>query len=387
MLSEDGAVRAAAFLVALAAMVAVFVISRPARRAVGERLPPVAWLGRRIMALRWRTIGLVFAACVAALVLAEVFEDAVAPGGRLADHLADAFGPDYRDSRSPLLVAAELGDEWPSEDQRYAGVGVLLRYEHDIVALVPDGEGGTRIERYDDSEGYRRFYAYVGDFWGDRYLERDDVPRSALAVPSEADLGAVARRLRRAGRVQRLCYGWDIEVRSGAREGRLAGPDIPADCAYVKLIAWVDPNAGRLVSKGSAGDWGINYEWTTGGEIRQESIEAIDAPLVEMIEGAMQKPSGRGRRAGKGLLEYLDVMPLVALDVPDVEPVPVGTPFGVPHDARPSPVQRTDAERRADDSWIAYPPALVRVAAIFTLAFLIFGLIVAGIARGVRAIA
>ena len=155
----------------------------------------------------------------------------------------------------------------------------------------------------------------------------------------------------------------------------------------MKLIAWVDPNAGRLRRKGTAGDWGINYEWTTGGEIRQESIEAIDAPLVEMIEGAMQKPSGRGRRAGKGLLEYLDVMPLVALDVPDVEPVPLGTPFGVPPDARPSPVQRTDAERRADDSWIAYPPALVRVAAIFTLAFLIFGLIVAGIARGVRAIA
>jgi hypothetical protein len=99
-----------------------------------------------------------------------------------------------RDQRPPLEVSAELDDAWPAEDQRYTAVGVLLRYEHDIVALVPDGRGGKTIERYGADEGYRRFYAYVGSYWGERYSADDDAPRSAMAVPDEVDTRAVRRR-------------------------------------------------------------------------------------------------------------------------------------------------------------------------------------------------
>ena len=53
----------------------------------------------------------------------------------------------------------------------------------------------------------------------------------------------------------------------------------------------------------------------------------------------------------------------------------------MPKDARPEPVQRTDGERRLEDSWEATPIALARVAAIFVLIFLFFGLVVAGLAR------
>ena len=56
----------------------------------------------------------------------------------------------------------------------------------------------------------------------------------------------------------------------------------------------------------------------------------------------------------------------------------------MPKDARPEPVQRTDGERRLEDSWEATPIALARVAAIFVLMFLFSGLIVAGLARLVR---
>jgi hypothetical protein len=383
VLSEEPWIRTPAIVLALAAMIAAFVVMPAARASLADRFPPAAWLGRRIMALRWRTLGLVFAGCVAALILAEVAEDATEPEGRLADHLAATY-PGLRDERPPLAVSVELDKAWQPEDQRYTAVGVLLRYEHDIVALLPDGHGGTRIERHDDDEGYRRYFAYVGDFWGPGYQEDDDVPRSAMAVPGDGDVRALTRRLRLASLAQGVCFGWDVEIRSGRREGRLTGPEIPADCAYVKLYGWVDPNAGRLTRKGSPGDWALGYEWTLGGEIREESVDAIDTPHVELIEGALQQPNGRGHRAGKGLIEHLEVMPLLAQDVPGIPRVFPGTAFGVPDDARPEPVQRTDAERRQEETWVAVPIALVEVAAVFTLIFLFLGLIVAGIARLVR---
>ena len=336
------------------------------------------------MALRWRAIGLVFAGCVAVLVLAEVVEDAVEPRGRLADHLAATYS-EMHDARPPLEVSVELDATWPPEDQRYTAVGVLLRYEHDIVALLPDGRGGTTIERHRPDRGYRRFHAYVGSYWGERYSRRDDVPRSARAVPDADDTRALSRRLRLAGRAQDVCYGWDVEIRSGQREGRFTGPPIPAGCRYVKLYGWIDPNAGRF-KRGSSGDWSLGFEWTLDGQIRQASVDAIDTPLVELIEGAMQQPAGDGHRAGKGLVEHLDALPLLAQDVPGIARVFPGTPFAIPDGARPAPVELTDAERRLEDSWEAIPLAFVRVGAIFTLAFLFFGLIAAGIARLVRRI-
>ena len=380
---EEPWIRVPAVVLWLVALIVVFVRMPAARAAVADRIPGTRWLGRTVMALRWRSIGLVFAGCVVVIVLAEVVEDAVEPPGRLADHLAAAY-PGMRDERPPLEVSVELDNTWPPEDQRYTAVGVLLRYEHDIVALRPDGRGGTKIERHRADEGYRRFYAYVGSYWGARYSEGDDARRSAMAVPDEADTRAVSRRLRLAGDVQEVCYGWDVEIRSGEREGRFTGPPIPSDCRYVKLYGWIDPNAGRFTDKGSPGDWSLGYEWTLDGDIRQASIDAIDTPLVELIEGAMQQPGGDGHRAGKGLVEHLDALPLLAQDVPGIERVNPGTPFGVPDDARPAPVERTDAGRRLENTWQAIPIAFVRVGAIFVLAFLFFGLIAAAIVRLVR---
>ena len=146
VLVEEPWIRTPAIVLALAAMIAGFVVKPEARAAAAERFPGAGWLGREVMALHWRTIGLVFGGCVAVLILAEVVEDAVEPPGRLADHLAATY-TGMHDSRPPLEVSVELDDAWPPEDQRYTAVGVLLRYEHDIVALVPDGSGGTTIER------------------------------------------------------------------------------------------------------------------------------------------------------------------------------------------------------------------------------------------------
>ena len=269
---EEPWIQVPAFVLALVAMIAIFVVSPVARAAVADKIPGVGWLGRTVMALRWRSIGLVFAGCVVVLVLAEVVEDAVEPPGRLADHLTATY-PGMRDGRPPLEVSVDLDDTWPPEDQRYTAVGVLLRYEHDFGALLPDGGGGTTIERHSSDEGYRRFYAYVGSYWGERYSADDDAPRSAMAVPDEADTRAVSRRLRLAGGVQDVCYGWDVEIRSGQREGRFTGPAIPSDCRYVKLYGWIDPNAGRFTRKGrpATGRSATSGRWTATSARRRST--------------------------------------------------------------------------------------------------------------------
>ena len=88
---EEPWIRTPAIVLALAAMIAALVAMPQARAAAAARIPGAAWLGRTVMALHWRAIGLVFAGCVAVLVLAEVIEDAVEPRGRLADHLAATY--------------------------------------------------------------------------------------------------------------------------------------------------------------------------------------------------------------------------------------------------------------------------------------------------------
>jgi len=357
---DASAVSAALVAVALGAFVAMLVLVPQARAAVADALPPVTWIGRRVMALQWRAIALVVAGCVGVLLLAEAWDTVAAPRGRLADHLVDAYGPELRDPRPPLLVAAELDDQWPADDQRYTAVGVLLRYERDIVALLPERSGGTRIVRQDPVSAFRRFHDYVGDFWGDRYHARDHVPRSALAVPSDDDVLAVTRRLAAAQRAQRVCFSWDVEIRSGRRAGRFTGPAAEERCQpYLRLVGWVDPLAGRLSRRRSPGDWSLAYEWNVPhANLDPAALRAIDTPQVELIEGATQQPSGDGRRAGKGLLEHLDAMPLLAAAMPGVPPVPppMRSPSGVPARVRPAAAERTDAERRADDSWVAIPP-------------------------------
>jgi MFS family permease len=107
VLVEDSWIRVPAVTLAVVALIVSFIAMPAARAALADRFPPVAWLGRRIMALRWRTLGLVFAGCVAALFAAEALEDATEPKGRLADHLAARY-LGGRDERPPLTVSVEL---------------------------------------------------------------------------------------------------------------------------------------------------------------------------------------------------------------------------------------------------------------------------------------
>ena len=308
------------------------------------------------------------------------------PRGDLAAHLERAYGAEHHSDRSPLLVAAELGEDWPAEDQRYTVAGILLRYEHDIVALLPDGRGGTSVEREDEVDGFRRYYAYVGDFWGARYQEREHAPEGAMALPGARDLAAVTERLRAAGRVEGVCFRWDVEIRSGSREGRFRGAaDAPGCGPYMRLVGWIDPNAGRFRRRGSPGDWSLAYEWNLDGKIPQAAVDAIDTPKVELLEGALQKPSGRGAVPGKGLIERMEAMPLLAQEavyLPRVPPAAGDAPRG----ARPTPVQRSDSERRADASWVGIPPALLEVGAGFLIVFVIAGVLVGLVLRAVRAV-
>ena len=97
----------------------------------------------------------------------------------------------------------------------------------------------------------------------------------------------------------------------------------------------------------------------------------------------MQKPSGHGARPGKGLIEYLEAMPLLAQDAVDMAPVLVAA-GDVPRGARVAPVQRTDSERRADASWIGIPAALLEVGAGFVIFFVFVGVLVGVVLRAVR---
>ena len=389
VLTYDSPVLSAALLAA-AVLVAItmFAVVPAARAALADRWPRTARLSRKIMDFRWTTIAAVLGACVAAFALAAVWKAVVYPTGDVRAALTEIFGDELHSSRPPLLAAAELEDEWPADDQRYTPIGVLLRYEHNVVAMLPDGGGGTNVEPASSDAGYRRFYAYVGDFWGPSYHRADPVPKSARAVPADTHLRAIARRLARAGRVQHICYGWDVEIRSGAREGRLREPSRLGRCSRrLRLEGWIDPHAGRFARRGSPGDWSLGY----GGDIAQSvdgrSVDAISTPFVEVIEGATTEPDNHGVRAGKGLIEHLDVMPLLAQDLASVPPVPIAR-RDVPAGARPAPTARSDSERRADDNlFIAGPPALLQVGVGFTVVFVVVCLSAGVVQRAARALA
>ena len=105
-----------------------------------------------------------------------------------------------------------------------------------------------------------------------------------------------------------------------------------------------------------------------------------------MIEGATQQPRGDGVRAGKGLLEHIEVLPLLAEEALGIGPPPLAS-ARVPPGEHPAAAERSDADRRAERSWRGVPPALLRVGALFLLAFLVVCLVATAIARATRALA
>jgi uncharacterized protein DUF4247 len=384
LLDDHQAISGLLFLLAMLAVAGVFVTSREARAGMVDRFPRTAWFAKRVMALRWRFIGGALAVAVALFLLAEGWKALTYPEGDLRAHLRDRYGDTMRSDRSPLLVSADLDADWQPEDQRYTPAGVFLRYERDIVALLPDGEGGTRIDVEDDLDGFRRFHVYVGDFWGPSYHEKADVPRSALAVPGEEDLRAAARELAEAREVQGVCYGWDLDIRSGVRKGPFTRPVDEARCGrYVVLEGWIDPNAGRFTRRGDPGDWRLGYRWRLDGPIPGDAIDAVDTPHVELIEGATQQPSGDGSRAGKGVLENIGAMPLLAQETPGIGPVPPRTEH-VAAAERPAPVERTDSERRAEESLVVIPTVVLQLTSVAIILFVLLTLPIALVVRLVR---
>ncbi|MEA2192560.1 MAG: hypothetical protein QOI73_2681 [Solirubrobacteraceae bacterium] len=74
----------------------------------------------------------------------------------------------YASNKSVTKTASEIADKHKPADRRAAESGVFLRYEDDVVAVVPPpaGSKGSRIFVDDEEGGYHRNFLFVGGFWG-----------------------------------------------------------------------------------------------------------------------------------------------------------------------------------------------------------------------------
>lgn len=73
---------------------------------------------------------------------------------------------EYRSAQAPSEVVRSISDRWPPADRVNDGAGFFLRYRNDIVAVLPDGAGGSRVYVDDEEEGYRHWHSHVGGYWG-----------------------------------------------------------------------------------------------------------------------------------------------------------------------------------------------------------------------------
>ena len=91
---------------------------------------------------------------------------------------ADERTETFRSNDSPVATANEIAEAWKPADRRDDPSGIYLRYRDDVVAVVddPDDEGGSIITVDDADHGYRRWYGYVGGWWG-IYTGRGDTFR------------------------------------------------------------------------------------------------------------------------------------------------------------------------------------------------------------------
>lgn len=87
-------------------------------------------------------------------------DDNLKPAGR------DGNAYVYVSDRPPSATAARIADARKPGERRATAAGVFLRYHSDMVAVLPDGKGGSRVLVEDERTGYGHFYPYVGGFWG-----------------------------------------------------------------------------------------------------------------------------------------------------------------------------------------------------------------------------
>jgi Domain of unknown function (DUF4247) len=72
----------------------------------------------------------------------------------------------YHAGEPPTQVAKRIADARKPGDRRVTTSGVFLRYRNDMVGVVADSAGGSRILITDERRGYTYFYPYVGGYWG-----------------------------------------------------------------------------------------------------------------------------------------------------------------------------------------------------------------------------
>lgn len=116
-------------------------------------------------AARWPLLGLVVLfAGLASGCLDSSVRDWVADNGERRPSMgtAQVFHLDGR----PTEVAARIADARKPAERRVTTSGVFLRYQKDMVGVVPDPAGGSRVLIEDERRGYGTFFPYVGGYWG-----------------------------------------------------------------------------------------------------------------------------------------------------------------------------------------------------------------------------
>ena len=81
---------------------------------------------------------------------------------------------EYSSPKPPSEVVAAISRRWEPAERVNDPAGYFLRYRDDIVAVVPDGSGGSRIYVDDEEEGYRHWYGHVGGYWGTYSSQAED---------------------------------------------------------------------------------------------------------------------------------------------------------------------------------------------------------------------
>lgn len=88
----------------------------------------------------------------------------------VADHYEQRPAEDgvavFHAKEAPTEVARRIADARKPADRRVTTSGVFLRYRNDMVGVVADPAGGSRILITDERRGYTYFYPYVGGYWG-----------------------------------------------------------------------------------------------------------------------------------------------------------------------------------------------------------------------------
>ena len=80
---------------------------------------------------------------------------------------------EYSSTQAPSEVVRSISERWQPADRVNDGAGFFLRYRNDIVAVFPDGAGGSRIYVDDEEEGYRHWHSHIGGYWG-TYTSRSE---------------------------------------------------------------------------------------------------------------------------------------------------------------------------------------------------------------------